>query len=867
MSLFESLKTAVKEEDVKDRYVDALGLKRIGYNKGWVDIQTDKIWFEAKQGSSTPTFDMFTELFRYVYEAMKRGESLPIYLCCFDARKAALIPTNKITSVLEKDGHNIPWGKSASDINTAAVEYFSKIITVNHINYIIEYQEKQFISAVKSIYENGKIPRIEITPNNLSQVFFDWCNNVGSKLQRTERVTENGKTKHVARSPSNDERYLLFFADVMCSDKGKVIYEDLPAQIVYDKKKPEFRLRLLSGGEYSYSLVGDGHGYKEFWAKYSRPPKEKYRKQLLARRDTLIPPDTRAFQGEFYTPLEVVEKAYETLDALLGEDWQETYTVWDPCCGVGNLEVLHNHIERVYMSTLKQEDIDIMLSNRTALRAAGKFQYDYLNDDICADGPRGIMTPEDELTFFDYTMRGASGLPDGLKNAIAQNKEGKSKILILMNPPYAEAGNADNASKPKGKAKTKDGVANSTKVANVIMKDNWGKATNELFTQFLARIAIEMPGAVVAMFSTLKYVNSTNFEKFRTMWRAHYLGGFVVHSKAFDGLKGDFPIGFLVWKTANNDKSCECLQKSLKSIECTVYESVFDKDKRLTLEKAESKNFYNISADKFLSSWIDRPKANNQKEVIGLKNAVEPNGIGLWCDDAIGHLVCDSNDLQQAGQGTCLLSSASKIGHKGACYVTPDNLLQCAVVFTVRRIIAHTWLNDRDQFYQPNQELPTEFYRDCLIWMLFNGSNLTAGADNLVWNGKRYSITNHFVPYTESELGIPYSIDSNFMSKLLASFKKDKAGGGLSREAQDVLQEGKALWKTYFKDVDTPDVHERLKLGRADVGYYQIRQALKERFKETGDVTCNTFKKLDAAYKVLTDKLQPKVYEYGFLKK
>jgi hypothetical protein len=51
------------------------------------------------------------------------------------------------------------------------------------------------------------------------------------------------------------------------------------------------------------------------------------------------------------------------------------------------------------------------------------------------------------------------------------------------------------------------------------------------------------------MFSKLKYVNAPNFEKFRTFWSAQYLGGFVVHSKAFDGLKGDFPIGFLVWKT------------------------------------------------------------------------------------------------------------------------------------------------------------------------------------------------------------------------------------------------------------------------------------------------------------------------------
>ena len=46
------------------------------------------------------------------------------------------------------------------------------------------------------------------------------------------------------------------------------------------------------------------------------------------------------------------------------------------------------------------------------------------------------------------------------------------------------------------------------------------------------------------MFSTLKYVNAPNFAEFRDGWTAQYLSGFVVHNRAFDGLKGDFPIEF-----------------------------------------------------------------------------------------------------------------------------------------------------------------------------------------------------------------------------------------------------------------------------------------------------------------------------------
>src|SRR4028118_2284315 len=58
-----------------------------------------------------------------------------------------------------------------------------------------------------------------------------------------------------------------------------------------------------------------------------------------------------------------------------------------------------------------------------------------------------------------------------------------------------------------------------------------------------------MPTAIVAIFSKLKYITASNFEGFRRHWNAKYFGGFVVHSKAFDGLEREFPIGFLIWKT------------------------------------------------------------------------------------------------------------------------------------------------------------------------------------------------------------------------------------------------------------------------------------------------------------------------------
>ncbi|NOU00847.1 MAG: hypothetical protein HOO95_04635, partial [Gallionella sp.] len=46
MSLYTQLQAARSEEDVKDAYIKAIGLK--SYTKGLIDIRTDEIWFEAK---------------------------------------------------------------------------------------------------------------------------------------------------------------------------------------------------------------------------------------------------------------------------------------------------------------------------------------------------------------------------------------------------------------------------------------------------------------------------------------------------------------------------------------------------------------------------------------------------------------------------------------------------------------------------------------------------------------------------------------------------------------------------------------------------------------------------------------------------
>ena len=142
--------------------------------------------------------------------------------------------------------------------------------------------------------------------------------------------------------------------------------------------------------------------------------------------------------------------------------------------------------------------------------------------------------------------------------------------------------------------------------------------------------------------------------------------------------------------------------------------------------------------------------------------------------------------------------------------------------------------------------------------MLFNGSNLTASANDLFYKDRKWSIVNHFIPFTEQEVNAPERFESDFLVQYMANIK-------FSDEAKDVLSQGKKIWQAYFNHTDNRSVREELKLNHVDVGWYQIRKAIEMR-NSSGDYTPVSFDPFKLAYTTLTEKIRPKVFELGFLK-
>ena len=222
MTLYQKLQEASSEEDVKDEYIKALGLK--GYQKNLIDIQTKEIWFEAKDSFRHSTYEMFTQLLHYVQDALNKGEPIPPFLSVIDTRKAAIMRTKDVLPFLKKK--TIKWGKSASKYTQEALDKVSTYIGTHIVSFNIETHEEEFISCIKEAIKSGEIIRTQITPANLKPIFDKWVEMIGREIYDVDE----------------EDYSLLFFADIM-HDGTYSTHNNLPAEMLHKNGKPCFILR------------------------------------------------------------------------------------------------------------------------------------------------------------------------------------------------------------------------------------------------------------------------------------------------------------------------------------------------------------------------------------------------------------------------------------------------------------------------------------------------------------------------------------------------------------------------------------------------------------------------------------------------
>ena len=542
--------------------------------------------------------------------------------------------------------------------------------------------------------------------------------------------------------------------------------------------------------KFVYEKIGfrdKGEAHTKFWRRYERPPKQEYHKHIIERRELLVPQEIRERKGAYFTPQIWVEKSQEYLAKVFGENWQEEYYIWDCCAGTCNLLAGLTNKYNVWASTIDQPDVDIVheIIDRHALNLLKShvFRFDFLNDDF-------------------------GKLPKELRN-ILNDPEKCKKLIIYMNPPYAEAGTSVQR-------KSKTGVSNETMVHQKYFVSGEKFAKRELFVQFLMRIRKELPGCIIAHFSKLKILNAPYFKDFRKTFKSKLEKLFVVPANTFDNVSGRFPIGFHIWNTA--------IYRTVKAAAADVFDRAGNPCGR--------KSFFNYDNAQFLNDWL-RPSWIESKE-------------------RLGYMVCNSNDFQHQNE----IAIQTNKSNKTSTFFKPinqDNLVNSSIYFAVRHCIEHTWVNDRDQFLFPNDGYKTdeEFKNDCLVFTLFHHQNKICSDGN----------ENHWMPFTAAEVDAKDNFQSTFMSDFL---KKRK----LSKVATVLFEAGKTLWRYYHEIIMDCDK------AFIDASLYEIREYFKgrdEKGRMKSKATDEQYNVLDAelglALKKLAKKIQPKVFEYGFLRK
>src|SRR5574344_548967 len=518
-TLYERLQGIVETQDnvkneaeVRDIWRDFLSLKNYHMEINKIDLSTDDCWFEFKYNRKEENIVniAFAQLCKYVTDAIHRGDNLPKFLAVANRFLFAIVELNKIIDDLKTNDVN--WVFEPCKPTLDAIDFVEQKLSKHFRVFNVEKEERYIKDYYDKAIKDGVLLKTDITINNIQKVYKDWYDNIGQYI--TDDDGKNISLNQKSFIPK-DKKYRdysnifisLFYADIFRTDfsqhhKG----EKNTAIISYDNNgKPYFTLYGI------YYRINKIKEYNNFHNKYNIPVAEKNHKELYSRADLLIEDDVKKYIGAFYTPIRVANKSIEYLQRHYDLN---DYVIWDMAAGTGNWEINSPNKTNVYLSTLNGSDMDTIRRSGYFV-SDNVFQYDYLNDDI------------DALGNIDYNI--TKKVPQPLRDAI-KNK----KVLVYINPPYAESSN------------NKKGVATNTVFSSYIKE--YGKASNELFTQFMIRIEKEMPKAVLGMYSTLKYVNAPNFIDFRNQYKATFIDGFIFQAnKHFNGVDGTFPIGFLLW--------------------------------------------------------------------------------------------------------------------------------------------------------------------------------------------------------------------------------------------------------------------------------------------------------------------------------
>nr|WP_240146876.1 nucleoside 5-triphosphatase RdgB (dHAPTP, dITP,XTP-specific) [Helicobacter pylori] len=244
--------------------------------------------------------------------------------------------------------------------------------------------------------------------------------------------------------------------------------------------------------------------------------------------------------------------------------------------------------------------------------------------------------------------------------------------------------------------------------------------------------------------------------------------------------------------------------------------------------------------------------------------------------EILGYIDTPTPDFQGSSSVAIINKKNSSKRHSVYFAIASSNILFGSVFFSIRHCIKATWQNDRDQFYAPYDDTwqdDSEFKNNCLAFMLFHTQNRITATQG----------TNHFIPFSEDEVDSKERYLSHALldflkgeikepkesDSLFLSAKKENKPLKFSPSASKVFDAGKEIYRYYHKQDFTHTPYN------ANASLYDIKEFFQGRnaqgrlnspAKAKDEYYKQLYANLKDALKDLAKEIQPKVYEYGFLR-
>ena len=453
--------------------------------------------------------------------------------------------------------------------------------------------------------------------------------------------------------------------------------------------------------------------------------------------------------------------------------------------------------KELYCSTLEQAELDI---SKNYNKEATSFQFDFLNDSL------------DDLKV----------KAPGLIEAFELNKP----ICFFINPPYG------NSTGGNGRYSTSITLTNnsSTRVASTA-----DYCIKDLITQFLFHILnikkiYNLTSCNICIFSKPKWLTGGNYKKFRQDFfnNFDFLKGCLFSASEFANVSSVWGICFSLFASGNscvnaNEFNHELIKSSDNYSICQLGNKVI----------------YNVDNSEFSCiKMINRHRNVKDHALAFISNA--------------------GNDIQHNNFSyiDCNLHNV-----KLHTYITPSNYEDCVSVLAARNLISTNWVIDKDEYMQPNENIPEykQYIKDAIVYTMFGNQKSYRGENGynneFFWMSKQEMLDlaekyNNDYTYEDA-----LNSEERFVYLKLQEIKDD-----MSPEAKAVLDKATELVKSSFKYREMfNESHPEYQINNWDCGFYQIKALLKEFMPDD-------LKEFRALYKQLADKMRPMIYELGFLK-